>query len=80
MTHFGERFTFQAGPLLLSSLHKFFLALLGLASFFIELSLALLLLLTLATQELLAEDGDTDECLLELLEVDVLRAGRLLGL
>ena len=56
--HLGERFTLQAGPLLLSILHKLSLSLLGLAPLLINLSFALLLLLALPAEKLLPLYGD----------------------
>ena len=78
LAHLGERFTLQAGALLLPVLQKLLLALLGLAALFVELGLALALLLALAAEELLTEDSDANERLLERFIIDVLGRRRII--
>ena len=50
LAHLGERFTLEAGSLLLAMLHELFFAQLGLLALLIELGLALALLLALPAE------------------------------
>ena len=70
LLHLVDRFTLEFGPLILTVFQELFLTRLRLTALFVDLSLALELFFTLATQELLTLDRETDEGLFERFKVD----------
>ena len=70
LLHLVDRFTLKFGSLILTVFQELFLTRLRLTALFVDLSLALELFFTLATQELLTLDRETDEGLFERFKVD----------
>ena len=70
LLHLVDRFTLEFGSLILTVFQELFLTRLRLTALFVDLSLALELFFTLATQELLTLDRETDEGLFERFKVD----------